>query len=476
MFCQKCGKQIEDGSRFCQYCGAENAPEPGPVSQAAPDRKEKGMRKKKKAPVIIIGITVLFILGIVIFSCGSSSISGERLVALVQNGYLGNYDTVTIKEVLDYTDKDAEWHAGEAVSGEHYIVEYKGNDLTIQFSVNGLEEEVFKVSGVEAAEMESPGMEAYDVKVYLDGIYQLYANAHPEKGLHIDMGTSNDTLEGHVGPVRSVKESENALSPIEAPMEDLAAYADYTEDELTRELGYEKNEYGLYPDDMHVNFYFMDGKMYMMMLNKPEDIGMSLCGVDLQDSAEEAGAVLESRGFVRKGSFEAAGFSGNGSFGTVDASVISYIENGTGYPYYIYTDADDNITSLTYGLEKEETPYGEEQPEEESRNLVAEPLTYGTYSFDDGMGTAGTAEVGFFTDEEGGDYIRIDCWRNDREIAYFEGMLEENGEGYYAYDGAADTDIFVTFADGGLYVHILDSNFTDIDSMEGFYILEAALK
>ena len=33
----------------------------------------------------------------------------------------------------------------------------------------------------------------------------------------------------------------------------------------------------------------------------------------------------------------------------------------------------------------------------------------------------------------------------------------------------------MTFADGGLYVHILDSNFTDIDSMEGFYILEAAL-
>lgn len=24
MFCQKCGKEIAEGSRFCKYCGEEN--------------------------------------------------------------------------------------------------------------------------------------------------------------------------------------------------------------------------------------------------------------------------------------------------------------------------------------------------------------------------------------------------------------------------------------------------------------------
>lgn len=475
MFCQNCGKQIEDESRFCPYCGVKNASEVEKKNQDIPDKKEKGVRKKKKLPIIIIAIGILFILGIVIFSGSDPSPSSEQLISLVQNGYLGNYDTVTIKEILGYTDEDAKWNAGEAVSGDYYIVEYKGESLTIQFSVNGLEEELFKVSGVEAVGMGTPEMEAYDVKVYLDGIYQLYANAHPEKGLYIDLSTSNNTLEGHIGPVKSVEDSVNALMPMEEVVEDLALYSDYTEDELIRELGYEKNEYGVYPEETHVNFYFMAGKMNMLMISKPEDMGMSLCGVGLQDSLEEAEAILESKGFVREGSFETAGLAGDGSLGTVDTSVISYIENGTGYPYYIYTDAGHNITSLSYGLEKEEPIFVEEQLEEESYTLTVESLTYGSYSFDDGTGTTGTAYVGFYSDGEGGDYIYIECWRNDREIALFEGRLEESGEGYYAYDDGIDTDIFVIFADGGFCLYVVDSNFTEAGSMEGFYVLEKAL-
>lgn len=439
MLCQNCGKQIEDGSRFCPYCGAKNALELEQKSQDIPDKKgtkgKKG-KNKRKLPVVIIALVALFVLGIVIFSGSDSSPASEQLVSLVQNGYLGNYDTVTIKEVLDYTDGDAKWNAGEAVSGEYYIVEYKGDSLTIQFSVNGLEEKLFKVSGVEAVGMETADMDAYDVKVYLDSIYQLYANAHPEKGLYIDMSTSNNTLEGHTGPVKSVEDSENALIPMEETVKDLASYSGYTEDELIRELGYVKNEYGVYPDDMHMNFYFMDGKMYLLMLNKPADMGMTLCGVGLQDSLEEAGAILESKGFVREGSFETPGLAGGGSFAAMDAFVISYVESGTGYPYYIYTDADQNITSLSYGLEKEgpifeEEQLEEEQSQEESQILAAEYLTYGSYSFDDGAGITGTADVGFYTDDEGGDYIHIECWRNDREIVYFAGILEEDGEGMY---------------------------------------------
>lgn len=419
-------------------------------------------------------------MGILLFSGGDDSPSAEQFIALVQNGYLGNYDTVSVKEVLEYTDDAAEWNAGEAASGGHYIVEYKGDDITIQFSVNGLEDELFKVSGLQTAGTESSGMEAYDVKLYLDSIYQSYADAHPEKGLYIDRSTANNTLEGHTGPVRAVEDTAKAPTKAGETIKDLSLYADYTEDELIQELGYEKNEYGIYPEDTHMNFLFADGKLYMLTLNRPEDMGMSLCGVDLQNSIEEADAIMISNGFICEGSFETTELAKDGSLDTVDVTAIFYRESGTGYPYYIYTDADRTITSLSYALEAEESVYEEEQfmgeqPEEDSWNLVAEPLAYGTYTYDDGAGTTSTAEIGFYTDEDGGDYIDIECCRNDRAIVYFNGMLIKNEEGYYAYCEEIDTDIFVTFTDGGLYVHILDSGFTDIDSMEGFYNLTSAL-
>ncbi len=470
MFCQKCGKQIDDGGNFCPYCGSKNILEPQQEKQGTFVKKE--IKKKKKMPVIIIAIFVFIILGVILFAGDDSSKTGDQLIALVQNGYLGNYDTVAIKDVVEYADESGQWDVGEATAGDFYIVEYKGNDITIQFSVSGKEERTFRVSGFEVAGLESSGMEAYDVKVQLDGIYQLYASAYPEKGLHIDTTTSNNTLEGHAGPIKAVEEDAAASSSKGVVMEDLSVYADYTEDKLIAELGYKKNEYGIYPEESHVIFMFADEKMYLISIRNPEDIGMSLCGVNLQNSVEEADEILESKGFVRKGEYEGKEAMEDAPSGMIDATQIIYVENATGYSYTVSADEKNNIISLVYGLEAEEPIY-EEQQLEEFPNQVTEPLTYGTYSCDDGAGTVSTAEVGFYPDE--GDYIYIDCWSNDYEIAYFNGILEKGEEHYYAYCEEIDTDIVVTFADGGLYVQILDSNFPDIDKMEGFYNLESAL-
>ena len=61
MFCQKCGKQIEEGSQFCQYCGVKNTAEPEVVKQDVPVKKEKVKRNRKRMPVIIIAVLVLMI-------------------------------------------------------------------------------------------------------------------------------------------------------------------------------------------------------------------------------------------------------------------------------------------------------------------------------------------------------------------------------------------------------------------------------
>ena len=469
MYCKNCGKEMEENSRFCPHCGTENTSATGESSKPAAPVK-KGERKKKKPLIIAIAAAViLLVLGIAVFSGGDSSQSeGEQLIAMVQNGYLGNYDTVTIKEVLEYMDADAEWNAGEATSGECYIVECKEDDITIQFSIDRLEEESFRVTFVEAVGIESSA-EAYDVKLYLDGLYQLYANAYPGKGLLIDTSTSNDTLTGHIGPVREVKGTD--APTIESTMKDLAEYADFTEDELIQELGYEKNEYGIYPNEEHINFLLStDGKIYAIQLNKPEDMEMSLCGVKLQDSVEEADAILKEKGFIYEESRTVPDTLNQ--TGVLD---IMYVENVTGYSYCIKADAKRNITSLIYIPEKEEPIYEEVETEEENQVPVTEPLTYGTYVCDDGMGTISTAEVGFYTDEEEGDYIYIQCREDDQDAGFFRGTLVENGESYYACREAGNTEISVIFADGGMYVQVENAEFAEDYSLEGFYSLMEVL-
>jgi hypothetical protein len=91
MFCTKCGKQIEDDSRFCEYCGASFAannsqPVQQPVQQYQNVQPQQGYGQEKTQPenssaaktyAIIglifsaIGLIVLPVLGVVGIICGS---------------------------------------------------------------------------------------------------------------------------------------------------------------------------------------------------------------------------------------------------------------------------------------------------------------------------------------------------------------------------------------------------------------------
>lgn len=93
MFCTSCGKQLEDGTKFCIYCGAtqdlapasapaaepaspaseptvsfESAPsfEPAPAFESAPveSAPKKGSSGKKIAVIAVVGVLVLALLGL----------------------------------------------------------------------------------------------------------------------------------------------------------------------------------------------------------------------------------------------------------------------------------------------------------------------------------------------------------------------------------------------------------------------------
>lgn len=497
MFCQDCGKQIEEGTRFCPNCGSQIRSNTEAQPQNMPDQdkdessEQKNTPKKRRKwilPIIIsIFIAAAGMIILILVMGGSSSADIDKMIAIVQNGYLGHYDTVTVKEVLEYVYKDGEWNAGEAVEGEYYIVEYEGPTGGMQFSIEGADAETFLISGVRAEGLDVSGMEASDVKLYVDSLYEQYAGKYPEKGLNIDKSLSNNTMGGHIGPVKAVDKSAYAVNYLSSQItQDLSAYVDYSEEQLIAELGYKKNEFGCYPEEMHVNFSFMDGKMYMIMLNASnlEDMGMSLYGVALKDSMEEADSILKSKGFRCENSYDISG-----------ECTALYIDNDTGDGLSISSNEQDGITSIGYLKETNQMPFADKSDDDNTFGYMDEsdddtmdelldqepdnvditpiPMVDGNYIYDDGSASVSIAEVGFSPDR-GGNYIYIECWGyGGHELTDFVGVLEENDDGsYYSYFDVFDASITVIFVEGGLYVEVYDSDNTDMYHMQGYYTLE----
>ena len=61
MFCHKCGKELEDGNKFCRYCGAETA-----IVQEKTELIQGDHSGTKKKLYIGIGAAVCFV-AIIIF-------------------------------------------------------------------------------------------------------------------------------------------------------------------------------------------------------------------------------------------------------------------------------------------------------------------------------------------------------------------------------------------------------------------------
>lgn len=76
---------------------------------------------------------------------------------------------------------------------------------------------------------------------------------------------------------------------------DYSTYVNYTEDQIIEELGYEKNEAGIYP-----NFMFDNGNIMMITLNSNQegDDGCTLFGVSLGNSLDDVKQILEKKGFL----------------------------------------------------------------------------------------------------------------------------------------------------------------------------------
>lgn len=255
---------------------------------------ETGMSIAKKIQNGLFFIVLIVVVAVAINGCSDDSSSGiaEEKMVMVQEGYLGNYDAVTIKEVFEDTIKNGKWGGGTAKEGDYYIVEYKNSETTIQFTVyDG--EETFKVSGFESKNIDA-AVEAYDVKTYLDALYALYAAEFPEKRLAIDTSTDNDTLVGHI---RQDQEMQNQDMEKKEAI-DLYLYRMALEDTLINDFGFTKDEssdsgYSIYPTLENPIFTCSEGVVYSISLSTYSDDIYSFCGVHIGDRLENAETKLE---------------------------------------------------------------------------------------------------------------------------------------------------------------------------------------
>lgn len=159
MFCKYCGNQIDKDAAFCDECGKPVYRESPQNNRKATHRKGKYRRKRRSRIMPILCIVGIVILCIGIFGLGTSLIGPtdnnlNDTITIVQNGYLGEYTDITVKEILDnyygMLYENEEWDSGETVSGSiivqaKYYDEGMEEDATIiQFTM--LNEECFKIT------------------------------------------------------------------------------------------------------------------------------------------------------------------------------------------------------------------------------------------------------------------------------------------------------------------------------------------
>lgn len=159
MYCRFCGSKIDDDSLFCRACGKTTADEVKSSKRAQSKRPQgKYGRKKSKTPKVIgliVGIVVIICavtVGIVLF--GGSGATIDETIALVQNGYLGEYTDITVKEILDsyygMMYEEEIWDGGTTDSGtmlvevQYYDEGFEEDKTIIRFTM--LNEECFKIS------------------------------------------------------------------------------------------------------------------------------------------------------------------------------------------------------------------------------------------------------------------------------------------------------------------------------------------
>ena len=129
MFCMNCGKQINEGTKFCPYCGAKQEGASGaqqpmasqplnmvnPGYQGAPRMQSPQPKSNNNAAYILCAVFFVFVLGF--FAYHQFTTSDEYIV---KYGHFQNIPNVTVSDGLEKFCSNTKW-SSKVMGGMHYV-------------------------------------------------------------------------------------------------------------------------------------------------------------------------------------------------------------------------------------------------------------------------------------------------------------------------------------------------------------------
>lgn len=173
--------------------------EPG-VYVSAPNGTENAVKtvvgkNGKRKWFGFLALTILLaILGFALLG-NESNQEAARYISKVQNGYLGDYHTVTVGAVFGEMLSDGDWE-GFSTDKDQIIVQYTTQDEKnkIQFMIS---EEGDSFTVVHMVYQGETMPQSSDCKIVLDSLYGEYFKNHPELGQEENASWDNTTTEGY---------------------------------------------------------------------------------------------------------------------------------------------------------------------------------------------------------------------------------------------------------------------------------------
>lgn len=145
MNCKKCGKEIPDGSKFCDGCGAKMAQENVKIQQSILDSGGTTIVKKKLTTGKIVLIAVFTVLIIIVIACAfgndnsKTSDSESNIAQSTENIEQQIYDILNSTRVTDTGFYDTSIGIAVSAAFTNYEIEYTefGSDKTYNVTISG---------------------------------------------------------------------------------------------------------------------------------------------------------------------------------------------------------------------------------------------------------------------------------------------------------------------------------------------------
>lgn len=158
MFCENCGKEINDNENFCQNCGAEiKIRRANSEKDVQTTLANHGSNKKKNWKIIVI-VAIAIVIAIAIFKCNSKDNAISYNVHVINNTGIDIYALYASEPNVDNWEEDLLGenilYAGETFDIEFIITE---DNLDWDFAIEDTSGNILEFYALSFAECDADG-------------------------------------------------------------------------------------------------------------------------------------------------------------------------------------------------------------------------------------------------------------------------------------------------------------------------------